>query len=176
LRVVRDNTQQMGHLIDDLLAFSRLSRQSVEKRAVDTAELVRQVLDTLQNDLDTRKVEIEIGELPNCYGDPLLLKQVWLNLLDNAIKYTSKQEHAKIEIGSLERDAEKIYFVRDNGVGFSMQYAGKLFGVFQRLHRSTDFEGTGVGLAIVQRIIHRHGGRVWAEAESGIGATFYFSL
>jgi PAS domain S-box-containing protein len=176
LRVVRDNTQQMGHLIDDLLAFSRLSRQSVEKRAVDTAELVRQVLDTLQNDLDTRKVEIEIGELPNCYGDPLLLKQVWLNLLDNAIKYTSKQEHAKIEIGSLERDAEKIYFVRDNGVGFSMQYAGKLFGVFQRLHRSTDFEGTGVGLAIVQRIIYRHGGRIWAEAEPNVGATFYFSL
>jgi PAS domain S-box-containing protein len=176
LRIVRDNTQQMGHLIDDLLAFSRLSRQSVEKRAVDTAELVHQVLDTLQNDLDKGKVEIEIGELPSCHGDPLLIKQVWLNLLDNAIKYTSKQEHAKIEIGSLERDGEKIYFVRDNGVGFSMQYAGKLFGVFQRLHRSADFEGTGVGLAIVQRIVHRHGGRVWAEAEPNVGATFYFSL
>jgi PAS domain S-box-containing protein len=176
LGIVRDNTQQMGRLIDDLLAFSRLSRQPVEKRTVDTADLVRQVLDILQNDLDKRKVEIEIGELPGCHGDPLLLKQVWLNLLDNAIKYTSKQEHAKIEIGSLERDGEQIYFVRDNGVGFSMQYEGKLFGVFQRLHRSADFEGTGVGLAIVQRIIYRHGGRIWAEAEPNVGATFYFSL
>jgi PAS domain S-box-containing protein len=176
LRIVRDNTQQMGHLIDDLLAFSRLSRQSVEKQTVDTAELVHQVLDTLQNDLDKHKIEIEIGELPSCHGDPLLLKQVWLNLLDNAIKYTSKREHAKIEIGSLERDGEKIYFVKDNGVGFNMQYAGKLFGVFQRLHRSSDFEGTGVGLAIVQRIVHHHGGHVWAEAEPNVGATFYFSL
>lgn len=176
LGIVRDNTQQMGHLIDDLLAFSRLTRQPVEKRTVDTVDLVHQVLNILQNDLVQRKVEIEIGKLPDCHGDPLLLKQVWLNLLDNAIKYTSKQEHAKIEIGSLERDGEKIYFVRDNGVGFNMQYSGKLFGVFQRLHRSADFEGTGVGLAIVQRIVHRHGGRVWAEAEPNVGATFYFSL
>ena len=176
LGIVRDNTQQMGRLIDDLLAFSRLSRQPVDKRTVDTTDLVRQVLDTLRGDLEGREVEIEIGELPGCHGDPLLLRQVWLNLLDNAIKYTSKRERAKIEIGCLERDGEKVYFVRDNGVGFSMQYAGKLFGVFQRLHRSADFEGTGVGLAIVQRIIRRHGGRIWVEAEQGVGATFYFAL
>lgn len=176
LRIVRDNTQQMGRLIDDLLAFSRLSRQPLNKQKIDTVELVFQVLETLQGDLYGREVEIEIGELPDCYGDLLLLKQVWLNLLDNAIKYTRKQKQAKIEIGYLEKVGEKVYFVRDNGVGFNMQYAGKLFGVFQRLHRPAEFEGTGVGLAIVQRIIHRHGGRIWVEAEQDVGAIFYFSL
>jgi PAS domain S-box-containing protein len=176
LRIVRDNTQQMGRLIDDLLAFSRLNRQPVNKRTVDTAELVFQVLETLQGDLYGREVEIVIGELPDCYGDPFLLKQVWLNLLDNAIKYTSKRQHARIEIGYLKRDGKKIYYVRDNGVGFNMQYAGKLFGVFQRLHRPAEFEGTGVGLAVVQRIIQRHGGQIWVEAEQDVGATFYFSL
>jgi PAS domain S-box-containing protein len=176
LRIVRDNTQQMGRLIDDLLAFSRLNRQPINKQKIDTVELVFQVLETLQGDLYGREVEIEIGELPDCHGDLLLLKQVWLNLLDNAIKYTSKRKHARIEIGYLEKDGEKVYFVRDNGVGFNMQYAGKLFGVFQRLHRPAEFEGTGVGLAVVQRIIHRHGGRIWVEAEQDVGATFFFLL
>ena len=176
LGIVRNNTQQMGRLIDDLLSFSRLSRQPVNKRIVNTGDLVRQVLETLQSDLEGRDVEIKIGELPDCLGDLLLLKQVWLNLIDNAIKYTGKQKYTKIEIGGSETDGESLYYVRDNGVGFDMQYADKLFGVFQRMHRSDEFEGTGVGLAIIHRIIQRHGGRVWCDAKPNAGATFYFAL
>lgn len=176
LKLVRSNTQQMGLLIDDLLSFSRLSRQQVNKQKVNTVGLVHQVLEILQNEVETRKVEIEIGELPACQGDPTLIKQVWMNLISNAFKFTREREVARIEIGCEERESEQIYFVKDNGVGFDMQYADKLFGVFQRLHRNDKFEGTGVGLAIVQRIIHRHGGHVWAEAERDVGATFYFTF
>lgn len=174
LGIVRDNTQQMGHLIDDLLAFSRLGRHPVDKQTIYTADLVRRVLDTLQNELEGREVEIAVGELPVCQGDPALLKQVWMNLLSNALKFTRMREVARIEIGCEEKDGKQVYFVKDNGVGFDMRYVEKLFGVFQRLHRSDKFEGTGVGLAIVQRIIHRHGGRVWVEAEPNVGASFYF--
>jgi len=166
----------MGRLIDDLLSFSRLSRQPINNRTVNTADLVRQVLETLQNDLEGREVVIEVGDLPACQGDPTLLKQVWMNLLSNALKFTRVQESPRIEIGCEEKDGEKIYFVKDNGVGFDMQYVDKLFGVFQRLHRSDEFEGTGVGLAIVQRIVRRHGGRVWTEAEPNVGATFFFTI
>ena len=176
LGLVRSNTQQMGRLIDDLLSFSRLSRQPVNRRTVNTADLVRQALETLQNDLEGRDVEIEVGELPACQGDPTLIKQVWMNLLSNALKFTREREVARIKIGCEDREGEQIYFVKDNGVGFDMQYEDKLFGVFQRLHRNDKFEGTGVGLAIVQRIIHRHGGRIWAEAELNVGAIFYFTL
>ena len=176
LGAVRKNTQQMGELIDDLLAFSRLSRQPVNKRTVNTADLIHQVLETLRNDLDGREVEIEIGKLPVCQGDPALLKQVWMNLLSNALKFTRKREVARIEIGCNESGSEKIFFVKDNGVGFEMQYADKLFGVFQRLHRTEEYEGTGVGLAIVQRIIRRHGGRVWTESEPNVGTAFYFTF
>jgi PAS domain S-box-containing protein len=176
LRIVRENTQQMGRLIDDLLIFSRLSRQPVNKLTIDTVDLVRQVLGTLQSDLEGRQVEIEIEDLPDCQGDPILLKQVWMNLLENALKFTREREVARIEIGCEVKGKEQVYFVKDNGVGFDMQYAHKLFGVFQRLHRSDKFEGTGVGLAIVQRIVHRHGGRVWTEAKTNVGATFVFTL
>jgi light-regulated signal transduction histidine kinase (bacteriophytochrome) len=124
-----------------------------------------------------RQIEFVIGKLPDSYGDPLLLKEVWLNLLANAIKYTSKQDHAKVEIGWLEGSGDgPTFFVKDNGVGFDMRYVDKLFGVFQRLHRAEEYEGTGVGLAIVQRIVQRHGGRVWVEAKPKYGATFYFTL
>jgi light-regulated signal transduction histidine kinase (bacteriophytochrome) len=125
---------------------------------------------------EDRALEIRLADLPACEGDPALLKQVWLNLLSNAFKYTSRREQAVIEIGATQELGSTVYFVRDNGAGFEMRYAAKLFGVFQRLHRQDEFEGTGVGLAIVQRIVNRHGGRVWAEAELGRGATFYFTL
>ena len=176
LNVVRRNSQRMGLLIDDLLAFSRLSRQPLNRQLVRSADLARQCVDELRAEQQGRRVEIAIGDLPACQADPVLLKQVWINLLANALKYTRKQEVAVIEVGSREQAGACVYFVKDNGVGFDMQYGDKLFGVFQRLHRPEDYEGTGVGLAIVQRIIHRHGGRVWAEAAVNQGATFFFTF
>ena len=178
LQDVRANTQQMGHLVDDLLGFSRLGRQPVHKQRVATAGLVRQCLEELQDRPVGRRVDVRIGELADCWGDVALLKQVWMNLLSNALKYTARQEMAVVEIESHPGDSqhEQRYSVKDNGVGFDMRYAQKLFGVFQRLHRTEEYEGTGVGLAIVQRIVQRHGGRVWAEAQPGKGATFHFTL
>jgi light-regulated signal transduction histidine kinase (bacteriophytochrome) len=166
----------MGQLIDDLLSFSRLSRQPINKQLVEPADIVRLVLRDLLKDQSTRPVEVLIGELPPCLADPNLLKQVFVNLLSNAIKFTSKRESPCVEVGFKSEDGEQVYFVKDNGVGFDMRYVDKLFGVFQRLHRMDEFEGTGVGLATVQRLIHRHGGRIWAEAEVDKGATFYFTL
>jgi PAS domain S-box-containing protein len=176
LALVRESTQQMGRLVDDLLAFSRLSRQPITRRMVASAELVRQCLQELHAEQDGRSIAITIGDLPDCQADPALLKQVWLNLISNALKYTRRREGATVELGSRMIDGELVYLISDNGVGFNMRYSNKLFGVFQRLHRAEEYEGTGVGLAIVQRIIHRHGGRVWAEAEVERGATFYFTL
>ena len=164
LQRVSENTRKMGRLIDDLLHFSRLGRQPMTRQPVAMADLVRQCLEELQGEREGREVEVILGELPPCRADAALLKQVWLNLLANALKFTRSRAEARIEAGSFARDGETVYFVRDNGVGFDMAYADKLFGVFQRLHRQEDYEGTGVGLALVQRIIHRHGGRVWAEA------------
>ena len=185
LQLVRDNTLQMGRLIDDLLTFSRLGRKAMTKQPLAPADLVRQALEDLRPQQQGRDVEIAIGDLPRCQADPALLKQVWVNLLSNALKFTRQREAAVIEIGWIpplspplvgEGPGEGCYFVKDNGAGFDMQYADKLFGVFQRLHRAEEYEGTGVGLATVQRIIHRHGGRIWAEAEVDKGATFYFTL
>lgn len=178
LHRVQENAQQMGRLIDDLLAFSRLGRQSLNRQPVVPADLVRTVLAELQDELADRQVELVIGALPVCQGDHALLKQVFVNLLTNALKFTRQRKKARIEVGCLENAAEgaPVYYVKDNGVGFDMQYVHKLFGVFQRLHRAEEYEGTGVGLATVQRIILRHGGRIWAEANPGRGATFYFTL
>jgi len=176
LERIRSGGQRMGELIDDLLALSRLGRQAMSRQVVDTTRLVQSVLDDSAPLRDGRSFDLRIGSLPACQGDPALLKQVWVNLISNAIKYTRGREPAVIEIGSTRKDNEQIFFIRDNGTGFDMQYVHKLFGVFQRLHRADEFEGTGVGLAIVQRIIHRHGGRVWAEAVEGRGATFHFTL
>ncbi|HLA62083.1 MAG TPA: response regulator [Nitrospiraceae bacterium] len=176
LQTIRQGAQRMGDLIDDLLAFAQLSRQPLTRRAVDTGKIVREVLEELSRQRDGRQIEVRVGELSACQGDPGLLRQVWVNLLSNALKFTRKTESAVVEIGSALEQGETIFFVRDNGSGFDMQYAEKLFGVFQRLHREEEFEGTGVGLAIVARVIHRHGGRVWAEAETDRGATFYFTL
>ena len=176
LYIVDNSAQQMGQLIDDLLMFSRLGRLELTKRPVAPAALVQQVLEDLHAERAGRQVEIKLGDLPPCRAEPTLLKQVFVNLLSNALKYSRQREVAHIEVGCRESNGQRVYFVKDNGVGFDMQYANKLFGVFQRLHGAEEYEGTGVGLAIVQRIIHRHGGSVWAEAAVDRGATFYFTL
>jgi light-regulated signal transduction histidine kinase (bacteriophytochrome) len=168
--------KQMGLLIDNLLAFSRLSRQPLSLQRVDTGALVQDVLRDLAPQHERRQIDIQTATLPDCWGDPALLRQVWVNLLSNAIKYTQVRKSALIEIGCVRDAGEDVYFVRDNGAGFDMQYAHKLFGVFQRLHLAEKFEGTGVGLAIVHRIVVRHAGRVWAEATEDRGATFRFTL
>jgi light-regulated signal transduction histidine kinase (bacteriophytochrome) len=177
---VRASTRRMGALIDDLLAFSRLSRLPLDKQPLAVSVLVRACLDELlgrPGAAEARRIELAIApDLPACHADPALLRQVFLNLLGNALKYSARRDPSRIEVGSLPSAEQPTYFVRDNGVGFDMRYAHKLFGVFQRLHRAEDYEGTGVGLAIVQRVILRHGGRVWAEAELDRGATFFFSL
>jgi PAS domain S-box-containing protein len=176
LQRVREGAQRMGALIDDLLEFAHLNRRSLNKRAVNMRALVRDVIEESGPECEGRQIEIHSDDLPGCAGDPALLKQVWVNLLSNAIKYTRKCERALVEIGCVKEKHQDVYFVRDNGAGFDMKYTNHLFGVFQRLHRAEDYEGTGVGLAIVQRIIHRHGGRIWAEAALQQGATFYFTL
>lgn len=176
LEVIRTSAQRMGNLIDDLLNFSRLSRATLRKRPLDVRRLVQDTLEDLNSQREGREIKVSIGDLPSCEGDASLLKQVWINLLSNAFKYTQKRASAIVEIGCNADKRPNVYFVRDNGTGFDMRYAHKLFGVFQRLHRAEDYDGTGVGLAIVQRIIHRHGGRVWADAVIEQGATFYFTL
>ena len=176
--LVRSSTQQMSQLVDDLLEFARLCRLPIKKQPVDTTQLVRRTFEELKGEREGRCVQFIMGNLLPCRADPSLLKQVWMNLLSNAIKYTLGREVATIEVGCRDGEppGEPTYFVKDNGVGFDMRYAGKLFGVFQRLHHADDYPGTGVGLAIVQRIIHRHGGRVWADAQPDQGATFSFTL
>jgi signal transduction histidine kinase len=191
LALVRENTRQMGQLVDDLLAFSRLGRLALTKHPVDVGKIVRLCMAEMGAEQKGRHLEVVIGDLPSCQADPTLLKQVWLNLLSNALKYTRKREAARIEVGCRTQPravsggpeasppqaaTEAVYFVTDNGAGFDMKYAHKLFGVFQRLHRAADYDGTGVGLAIVQRIVHRHGGRVWADAQPDRGATFSFTV
>lgn len=176
IKIIRASAQRMGCLIDDLLSFSRLGRAPLNRRLIDTHGLVNEALSELGRPQDERPEELRIGPLPHCEADPALLKQVWINLLSNAFKYSHKRDLAVIEVGCKKEGGQNIYFVRDNGTGFDMRYAHKLFGVFQRLHRAEDYEGTGVGLAIVQKIIHRHGGKVWAEAAVDHGAAFYFTL
>jgi PAS domain S-box-containing protein len=176
LETIRRGAQSMGILIDNLLTFSRLSRTPLQKQEVNTGLMVRSVLEGLLAERAGRQIEIRIADLPACQADPALLSQAWINLLSNALKYTRHRQPGVIDIGCKFEQGENIYYVRDNGAGFDMQYGHKLFGVFQRLHGKDEFEGTGVGLAIVQRIIHRHGGRVWAEAAVDRGATFYFTL
>ncbi len=176
LKIIRESAQKMGQLIDDLLAFSRVGRQQPKLRAVDHAMLVRSALQQLAPMTQGRQIELRIGALPPGRGDPAMLQQVWVNLLSNALKYSRNTAAAVVEVGALPGPDGPEYFVRDNGTGFDMRYAHKLFGVFERLHRSEDFEGTGVGLAIVQRIVQRHGGSIRAEGELGRGATFTFQL
>lgn len=170
------NVLRMGWLIDDLLTFSRLSRHALSRQEVNVRALVDSVVQELLAGLEQRQIHLETGELPDCQADPSLLRQVYMNLIDNALKYTGKKDVAEITIGSREQEGKTVYFVKDNGVGFDMAHSGKLFGVFQRLHGMEEFTGTGVGLAIAHNIITRHGGNIWAEAREGEGATFFFTL
>jgi light-regulated signal transduction histidine kinase (bacteriophytochrome) len=167
----------MGSLIDGLLAFSRMGRAEMRKTRVSLDQLVREILAEVAADTSHRNIVWDISPLPDVDGDAALLRSVVANLISNAVKYTQQRSPAKIAIGTLPSPERKVvWFVRDNGVGFDMRYADKLFGVFQRLHRAEEFEGTGIGLATVQRIVHRHGGRIWAESEPNCGATFYVAL
>ena len=176
LGVIDENTRRMGQLIDDLLSFFRLGRKELETARVDMAELVRGVVEEVRRHAGDRPLEITVGSLPPARGDRNMLRQAVMNLLDNASKFTRKRAPGRIEVGHQDNGAEAVYYVKDNGAGFDPRYASKLFGVFQRLHRAEEFEGTGVGLAIVQRVVSRHGGRVWAEGKPDAGATFYFTL
>ncbi len=176
LDVIRTNTQNMRNLIEDLLAFSRLGRKQIEKGPVDMNTLARIVAGEMDTADSAHAPRFEFEPLPPAEGDAALLRQVFVNLLSNAAKYSKKNVSGCVRVGSYGQNGEHVYYIRDDGVGFDMQYAEKLFGVFQRLHSAEEFEGTGVGLAIVQRIIHRHGGRVWAEGKVNEGATFYFTL
>ncbi|MDB5115271.1 MAG: hypothetical protein JWQ79_763, partial [Mucilaginibacter sp.] len=175
INTITNNARLMGQLIDDLLAFSRMGRKEIIFLQVDMNALVKVCVRELLDD-EPKKYDIKIHKLPSCKADINLLRQVLLNLIGNAIKYSSKNEHPKIEIGSLKDETQCIYYIKDNGVGFDMKYSDKLFGVFQRLHRNEEFEGTGVGLALAKRIINKHGGDIWAEAALNEGATFYFTL
>jgi light-regulated signal transduction histidine kinase (bacteriophytochrome) len=176
LNVVRSNAQQMDQLINDLLTFSRLGRKEMVQAGLDMEALVRGVWRELTLLNPERRIQFSLQRLPPAMGDQALIKEVVVNLLSNAIKFTKSQEAAMVEVGAYPEEEKNVYFVKDNGAGFDMEYCNKLFGVFQRLHSDEEFEGTGVGLAIVHRIIHRHGGRVWAEGKVGEGATFYFTL
>jgi signal transduction histidine kinase len=176
LEKVEEGARKMGRLVDDLLSLSKIGRQELALQETPLDSLLRQVVEELAPECSGREVEWRIGSLFSAECDPALMKQVFVNLLSNAVKYTGKRERAVIEVGQMMEGDRRVIFVRDNGAGFEMQYVGKLFGVFQRLHKARDFEGTGVGLAIVQRIIRKHGGRIWAEAELDRGATFFFTL
>lgn len=176
IEIVLKNSLMMGQLIDDLLVFSRLGRKELVKGEIDMFELVQNVVEDFRQLEKGRTIRFRVDPLPNAYGDQITIKQVWANLISNAVKYTRNTEVAEIHIGFEEKEHEVIYFIRDNGAGFEMQYYSKLFGVFQRLHSIQEFDGTGVGLAIVHRIITKHGGKVWAEGKRNEGAVFYFSL
>src|SRR5688572_26175537 len=166
----------MGEMIDALLTFSRMCRYEMQKDSVSLEDLVKGARHQLQGEIQNRAVDWRIGRLPEVRGDPFMLRQVFINLISNALKYTRTRKKALIEIGADVSEREIVIHIRDNGVGFDMKYANNLFGVFQRLHQAEGFEGTGIGLANVRRIIHRHGGRTWAESSMGAGATFYFSI
>jgi len=177
LATVSHSAKRMGALIDDLLAFSRVGRSEIRKMEVDLNQTVREVLADFKAEIQARKIVLEIQPLPSVWADSALLRLAVVNLISNAVKFTGARAEPKIEIGCApETHGQTVVFIRDNGAGFDPMYANKLFGVFQRLHSQAEFEGTGIGLANVQRIIHRHGGRIWAEGVVDRGATFYFSL
>lgn len=174
VRVI-EGVSKMDSLIEGLLEFSKLVRKDVRKTEIDMQSMVKEIINEMTTITPT-KAEIQVNDLKTCRGDRGLITQVWVNLISNAIKYSSKKENPSVEIGCIPKESEMVYYVKDNGAGFDMQYAEKLFGVFQRLHKASDFEGTGVGLALVHRIVVRHGGTIWAEAKLNEGATFFFTI
>lgn len=176
IQTILRNSKRMGQLIDDLLAFSRLGRKELMRFEVSVQDIVQTIVEEQKSIEGDRPLEIKIEKLPNAFADLTTLRQVWINLVSNALKYSRDRERSIVEIGSFEKGDALIYYIKDNGAGFDMKYYDKLFGVFQRLHSQKEFEGTGVGLAIVQRIIAKHGGKIWAEAKLNEGATFYFTL
>jgi PAS domain S-box-containing protein len=176
LQLITKNTVHMGQLVDDLLKFSQLSRQQLQTQTINMTLLVTTVIEEQTTEDERGRITFALSELPACQADQALMKQVWTNLISNAVKFSRGTPSPVIEIGFRSINGKGTFFIKDNGVGFDMEYAQKLFGVFQRLHKAEDFEGTGVGLALVQRIIHRHGGKVWAESEPGKGTTFFFTL
>jgi len=175
-QVIRDSAEAMGRLIDDLLDFSRLSRQEMTKANIDMEELIRDSWKELVTINPDRAMTLKMEPMPVALGDQALIRHVYSNLVGNAVKFTRIREAAVIEAGSMIKGNETVYYIRDNGIGFDMKYCDKLFGVFQRLHTQEEYEGSGAGLAIVTRIVHRHGGRLWAEGEVDKGAIFYFTL
>jgi len=175
-QTIRDNTETMSRLIDDLLSFSRLGKQGMSRESLDIEEIITNVWQNLLTANPDRKMNLRIAGLQPGMGDRSLIREVFSNLLGNAVKFTQTRDITLIEAGSYIKDNERVYYVRDNGIGFDMRYYNRLFGVFQRLHSADEYEGTGIGLALVQRIITRHGGRVWGEGEVDKGATFYFTL
>lgn len=176
LKLILKATDTMSGLINDLLSFARTAQKPLQHGRVEFAQVVRQLVEELQPEQGTREITWEIGTLPTVLGDAAMLRQVWFNLLSNALKYTRQLAHTHIVVGCRQNDGEWVFSVKDNGAGFDMRYVDKLFGLFQRLHHPGEFEGTGLGLAIVRRIVDRHGGRTWAEGAVGKGATFYFTL
>ncbi len=177
MTTILESAKRMGTLIDDLLAFSRIGRAEARESIVNLEELINEVRSEVAQEAEGRNITWKLGPLPDLYGDRSMLKLALVNLLSNAIKFTRPRPQPKVEVGCAEKQNGRIViFIRDNGVGFDMKYANKLFGVFQRLHRPEEFEGTGIGLATVQRIIRRHGGEVWAEGFVDKGATFFFSV
>lgn len=176
LKLISENANKMGQLIDDLLSFSRLGRQQIIKTEIDCYALAKTILEELNLQPQSRNIKFNIHPVPNCLGDKAMMHQALVNLFSNAIKFTKNKDTALIDFGCIKEKNENVYYIKDNGVGFDMRYIDKLFGVFQRLHSETEFEGTGVGLALVYRIVVRHGGRVWAKGEVQKGATFYFML
>lgn len=176
MNAVMRNAKKMGQLIDDLLAFSKIGKSELQKSTINMAQLAELIIKELKNSMPVFKAKVTVHTLPSVIGDYNLISLVLTNLISNAIKYSSAKTNAEVEIGYLNKNNETVYYVKDNGAGFDMQYYDKLFGVFQRLHSSEEFEGTGVGLALVKRIVLRHNGKIWAESKLGEGATFYFSL
>jgi PAS domain S-box-containing protein len=176
LNIITESTHEMGNLIDALLTFSRLSKTELLRVKINSKSIVTRALKTFSDELTGRTVKINISDLPDTIGDENLINQVWVNLMSNALKYSRNKEKSVIDIGGKVKNGEVIFHIKDNGAGFDMKYADKLFGVFQRLHKASDFEGIGIGLANVNRIVMRHGGKCWAESEVGKGATFLFSL